>query len=102
MYAIIESGGKQFRVEENQMVRLDKVPLERGSAWETDKVLLVGGDEAKIGAPYVEGAKVSGTVIAQERTRKVRVFKYKPKKNYKRTRGHRQQYTQVRIDSIQA
>jgi len=101
VYAIIESGGKQFRVEENQYLQLGKLPLDKGATFETDHVLLVGGDEVKVGQPYVEGAKVTGSVVAHEKGRKVRIFKMKAKKKYRLTKGHRQDYTRVRISSIQ-
>jgi large subunit ribosomal protein L21 len=102
MYAIIESGGKQYRVEENQLLQVDKLALAEGSAFETDRVLLVAGEgEVKVGQPFVAGARVTGSVVRHEKGRKIHVFKYKPKKNYRRRKGHRQDYTRVRIDSIQ-
>lgn len=101
MYAIIESGGKQYRVEENQLVQVDRLPLDKGATFETEQVLLVGGEDIKVGQPYVAGARVIGAVVAHEKGRKIRVFKYKPKKNYRRRKGHRQDYTRVRIDRIQ-
>lgn len=100
MYAIIETGGKQVKVEEGQAVYLEKVVGEAGDEVTFDKVLFVGGDETKVGAPFVDGASVTGTVEKQGKGRKITVFKYKPKKNYKRKQGHRQPYTKVTINKI--
>lgn len=98
-YAIIRSGGKQFRVEEGQRVRVPLMEEEVGSTVELD-VLLLGGDEAKVGAPLVDGARVNATVVDHGRDTKIIVFKKKRRKQYKRTRGHRQDYTTLKIDSI--
>lgn len=101
MYAIIETGGKQYRVEQGLELKVEKLGLEEGAQVTFDKVLLVGGEgEATVGAPYVAGATVTGTVLANDKHKKVIVFKYKNKTNYRRFRGHRQPYTLVRIDSI--
>ena len=100
MYAIIETGGKQVKVEEGQAVYLEKVVGEAGDEVTFDKVLFVGGDETKVGAPFVDGASVTGTVEKQGKGRKITVVKYKPKKNYKRKQGHRQPYTKVTINKI--
>ncbi|MGE5550686.1 MAG: 50S ribosomal protein L21 [Bacteroidota bacterium] len=102
MYAIIKSGGKQLRVEPGQVVSVEKLPLEAGNAVEFGEVLLVGGEGApRVGQPLVPGAKVRATVIAQGKTRKILVFHYKPKKNIRKRRGHRQPFTRVRIDAIE-
>ncbi len=102
MYAIIEEGGKQYRVSENETVQVEKLPLEASSTFETSRVLLVNdGDKHHIGMPYVEGAKVTGTVLGHGKSKKVKVFKYKPKKAYRRLQGHRQQFTEVKIDKIE-
>ncbi|HEY4567530.1 50S ribosomal protein L21 [Planococcaceae bacterium Storch 2/2-2] len=102
MYAIIETGGKQIKVEQGQEVYVEKV---NGAADETvtfDKVLFVGGDDVKVGAPYVEGASVTAKIVKQGRGKKITVFKYKPKKNYRKKQGHRQPYTKVVIEGINA
>ena len=98
-YAIIRSGGKQFRVEEGQQVRVPLMNKEVGASVELD-VLLMGGDEAKVGNPMVEGARVAATVVDHGRDAKIIVFKKKRRKQYKRTKGHRQDYTTLKIDSI--
>jgi large subunit ribosomal protein L21 len=98
-YAIIRSGGKQFRVEEGQQVRVPLMDTEVGASVELD-VLLLGGDEAKVGTPVVDGARVAATVVDHGRDTKIIVFKKKRRKQYKRTKGHRQDYTTLKIDSI--
>lgn len=103
MYAVIESGGKQHRVTEGEVLRLEKLDLPEGARMDFDRVLMVGeGGDVKIGAPLVEGGKVSAEVIAHGRAEKIRVFKYKRRKKYRRSSGHRQWYTEVRITGIQA
>jgi large subunit ribosomal protein L21 len=101
MYAIIETGGKQMKVEEGQEIFVEKVDAEPEETVTFDKVLFVGGDDVKVGAPYVEGAAVTAKVEKQGRQKKITVFKYKPKKNYKRKQGHRQPYTKLVVDKIQ-
>jgi large subunit ribosomal protein L21 len=98
-YAIIKTGGKQFRVEEGQQVRVPLMDKEVGSSVELD-VLLLGGDESKVGTPTVDGARVAATVVDHGRDTKIIVFKKKRRKQYKRTKGHRQDYTTLKIDSI--
>ena len=101
MYAVIRTGGKQVRVEPGQAIRIEKIEGEVGSNDELSDVLLVGDDaDVKIGRPTVDGASVSGTITAQARHPKIRVFKMKRRKGYRRTQGHRQPYTEVRIDGI--
>lgn len=100
MYAIIETGGKQLKVEEGQAIYIEKLDAEAGEEVTFDKVLMVGGNETKVGAPLVDGATVVGKVEKQGRAKKVTVFTYKPKKNIKRKMGHRQPYTKVVIDKI--
>jgi large subunit ribosomal protein L21 len=102
MYAIIETGGKQVKVEEGQAIYIEKLNVEQDETVTFDKVLLVGGDNVKVGAPYVDGATVSAKVEKQGRAKKITVFKYKAKKNYSRKQGHRQPYTKVVIDKINA
>ena len=103
MYAIIRAGGKQYRVEKGDIVRVERLEGEVGSSVTLDEVLLVsaGEGDVKVGSPKVEGASVTGTVVEQSRGAKIRVFKYKKRKHYRRTRGHRQAYTTLRIDSIE-
>ena len=98
MKAIIETGGKQYRVQENDFVFVEKLEANEGDSVVFDKVLMVND---KIGAPYVEGAKVTAKVEAQGRAKKVIVFKYKSKKNYHKKQGHRQPFTKVQITSIE-
>ena len=98
MFAIIETGGKQYRVQENDFVFVEKLEANVGDAVVFDKVLMVN---EKIGNPYVEGAKVSAKVEAQGRAKKIIVFKYKSKKNYHKKQGHRQPFTKVQITSIE-
>ena len=101
MYAVIKTGGKQYRVSPGDSVEVEKLPYEVGEQIELDQVLLVAnGSGAKIGQPLVEGAKVKATVTRQVKGRKVIVFKYHSSKRYRRKRGHRQHYTRLRIDEI--
>ena len=100
MYAIIETGGKQYKVAEGDVIFVEKLDAEVEATYTFDKVLAIGGDETKIGAPVVEGATVSAKVLKQGKDKKVIVFKYKPKKNYRRKQGHRQPYTKVVIETI--
>ena len=101
-YAIIETGGKQFRVTAGQKILVDKLDGEAGSSVSIDAVLLVGGSEtgAKIGAPYVTGASVSGKILGMRKARKLVAFKRRRKKGYKRKVGHRQQQTELLIEEI--
>ena len=101
MYAVIETGGKQYKVQEGDTIFVEKIKAEEGDKIDFSKVLLVAGDEdLTVGKPYVEGATVEGTVLEQGKAKKIIVFKYKPKKNYKRKQGHRQPYTKVKIEKI--
>ena len=102
MYAIIETGGKQVKVTEGQEVYIEKIDATEGDTVTFDQVILVGGEETKVGAPYVEGATVSAKVEKQGRAKKITVYKYKAKKNYRRKQGHRQPYTKVTIEKINA
>ena len=103
MYAIIRSGGKQYRVTEGETIYVERLPQGAGDKVTLAEVLLVGGGDGgpKVGSPLLDGAKVAATVLEQGRDEKVRVFKYKKRKHYRRTRGHRQSYTALRIDSIE-
>ncbi len=100
MYAIIETGGKQVKVEEGQEIYIEKLDANEGDQVNFDKVLLVGGNDVKVGAPYVEGATVTAKVEKQGRAKKIIVYKMKAKKNYRRKQGHRQPYTKVVIEKI--
>lgn len=103
MYAVIETGGKQYRVQEGDVIFVEKLDVEAGETVEFDKVLVVANDNGlNIGKPVVEGAKVEASVVEQGKGKKVIVFKYKAKKNYKKKQGHRQPYTKVVIDAINA
>jgi large subunit ribosomal protein L21 len=102
MYAIIETGGKQVKVEEGQVIYVEKLGTEQGETVTFDKVLFVGGDNVKVGSPTVDGATVTGKIEKHGRQKKITVFKYKAKKNYRKKQGHRQPYTKVVIDKINA
>ena len=101
MYAIIKSGGKQYRVKAGEQVRVEALAAEVGSTVSLEEVLLVGtGDGVKVGAPMVSGAKVKATVVSHGRGDKVKIFKLRRRKHYQKTQGHRQSYTELRIDDI--
>ena len=103
MHAIIETGGKQYKVAEGDTLFIEKLPIEAGDTVTFDKVLAVlDGDKATFGAPVVDGAKVTASVVKNGKGKKVIVFKYKPKKGYRRKQGHRQPYTKVTIGKIEA
>jgi large subunit ribosomal protein L21 len=99
-FAVIRTGGKQYRVEPGAVIRVEKLPGDVGAAVEFGEVLLAGGDTIRIGTPLVEGVKVRGEIVAQGRDRKVLIFKKKRRKNYRRRRGHRQSITTVRVTEI--
>ena len=101
MYAIIESCGKQYKVAEGDVVFFEKLDAEEGKKVTFDKVILVANDKKiEVGAPYVKGIKVEGKVVSHGKGKKILVYKYKAKKNYRRTQGHRQPYTKVEITKI--
>ena len=102
MYAIIVTGGKQYKVSEGDVVYIEKLDAAEGDTVKFDKVLAVGGEKTAIGTPVVEGASVDATVVANGKGKKVIVFKYKPKKGEKTKQGHRQPYTKVKIEKINA
>jgi large subunit ribosomal protein L21 len=102
MYAIIETGGKQLKVEEGQAIYIEKLDVEAGESVTFDKVLFVGGENVKVGSPVVSGATVTAKVEKQGRQKKIIVFKYKAKKNNRKKQGHRQPYTKVIIEKINA
>jgi large subunit ribosomal protein L21 len=103
MYAVIMTGGKQYRVAPGESIDVEKLPHDVGTQIELDQVLLVAdGAKTQIGRPVVVGAKVKATVVRQDRGRKVVVFKYRRNNRYRRTKGHRQHFTRLRIDGIAA
>jgi len=103
VYAIIETGGKQYRVAPGDVLVVEKLPGDAGTELTFDRLLMVVGDEGQpvVGTPYVEGARAVGQVVSQGRGKKILVFKYKPKSNYRRRQGHRQYQTRVRIERIE-
>lgn len=99
--AVIETGGKQYKVSVGEKIKISKVKAENGKSFDFDRVLLVADEkETKVGKPYLDGAKVEGAVLKQGRSKKVIVFKYKPKKRYRVKKGHRQEFTEVEIKKI--
>jgi large subunit ribosomal protein L21 len=103
MYAIIETGGKQYKVQEGEVINVEKLGLEAGEAVKFDKVLAVAKDSNVVfGAPYVSGAIVDASVITEGKDKKVIIYKYKSKKGFHKKKGHRQPFTQVKIDKINA
>ena len=102
MYAIIATGGKQYKVAEGDIIKVEKLGVEAGEAVTFDQVLAVNNGELAVGAPTVAGATVSGTVVKEGKAKKVIVYKYKRKSGYHKKNGHRQIYTQVKIDKINA
>ena len=101
MYAIVRAGGKQYRVQQGDTIHVNRLAAAPGEKITLGEVLLVGGDETRLGQPAVDKAAVVAEVVAQGRDHKIRVFKYKKRKHYRRTRGHRQAYTVLRIEAIQ-
>lgn len=102
MYAIIATGGKQYKVSEGDVIRVEKLGVEAGSAYTFDQVLMVGGDEVKVGEPLVAGATVEASVLEDGKEKKIIVYKYKRKTGYHKKQGHRQPYTKVKIEKINA
>lgn len=102
MYAIIKTGGKQLRVEEGQVIFVEKLDAAEGDVVVFDEVLLIGGEESKVGSPLVNGATVTAKVEKQGKAKKIIVYKYKPKKNYHKKQGHRQPYTRLVVEKINA
>ncbi|AKP72984.1 50S ribosomal protein L21 [Piscirickettsia salmonis] len=102
MYAVIKSGGKQYRVKEGQILKIEKIENDQGSSVEFDQVLMVGeGDSLKVGTPIVENAKVTAEVLEHAKGRKIQIIKFRRRKNSRRQMGHRQWYTAVKITGIQ-
>ena len=100
MYALVEFKGKQYKAEKGALLKVDKIDAEPGAAIDIDSVLLVSGDTVSVGSPYVQGAKVAATVESHGKGDKIVVFKYKPKKDYRRKQGHRQPYSIIKIGDI--
>ena len=100
MYAIIATGGKQYKVAEGDIIKVEKLGVEAGQSYTFDQVLAVSGDELKVGTPVVEGATVEASVIGDGKAKKVIVYKYKPKKGFHKKRGHRQPFTKLQIKSL--
>ncbi len=101
MYAVFETGGKQYRVTQGQRLRVEKLPAEVGQSVDFDKVLLVGeGEDVKVGKPYLDGGKVTATVHSQGRAKKIEIIKLKRRKHHQKRTGHRQYYTEVEITGI--
>ena len=101
MNAVVESGGRQYKAVEGQAITVEQLPYEAGEEIELDRVLLIAdGDEVQVGRPMLEGAKVKVTVLGEEKGPKIRIFKMRPRKRYRRRKGHRQTYTRLMIDEI--
>lgn len=100
MYAIIETGGKQIKVQENDVIYVEKIEANDGDKVTFNRVLMVGGEKTSVGTPFVKNASVTGTVDKQGKGKKITVFKYRPKKSSKTKQGHRQPYTKITIDKI--
>jgi large subunit ribosomal protein L21 len=103
MYAVIKTGGKQYRVAAGEKLKVEQIPADVGTEITLDQVLMIGdGESVKIGAPLVTGAQVKATVLAQGRHPKVKIFKMRRRKHYQKHQGHRQNFTEIRIDGISA
>ena len=103
MYAVIATGGKQYRVSEGAVLRVEKLDAEEGASIEFDRVLLVGdGETISVGKPFLAGGRVQATVMSQGKGRKVEIVKFRRRQNYRRTKGHRQHFTQIKITGIVA
>lgn len=101
MYAVLKTGGKQYKVAEGDVIYIEKLGLEENETYTFNEVLAIGSDDViKVGAPFVEGATVTAKAIKEGRSKKVIVYKYKPKKGYHKKQGHRQAYTKVQIEKI--
>lgn len=101
MYAVVNTGGKQYKVQKGETLRIEKIPGEVGSQVTFDKVLMVAdGDNVRLGQPLLEKASVLASIVEQDKAKKIIVFKYKRRKRYRRKQGHRQPYTAIRIDGI--
>ena len=102
MYAVIKTGGKQYRVQQGDRLRVEKLAGDVGGSVTLDEVLMIGGEKVGVGTPQVKGAKVTAEIVAQDRDKKVIIFKFRRRKNYRRKRGHRQPFTELKITGISA
>lgn len=103
MYAVVNTGGKQYKVQKGETLRIEKIPGEVGAQVTFDKVLMVAdGENVRVGQPLLEKAAVQASIVEQDRAKKIIIFKYKRRKRYRRKQGHRQPYTAIRIDGIEA
>ena len=103
MYAVIFSGGKQYRVQEGDTLKLETLPEDIGSTINFDKILMIGeGDQIKVGRPYIDGGSVSATIVSQGRHKKIHIVKFRRRKHHMKRQGHRQNYTEVKILRIEA
>jgi large subunit ribosomal protein L21 len=103
MYAVIRTGGKQYRVEQGEVLRVEKLGVDEGASFDFDQVLMVGeGEQVQVGSPVVEGARVSATVRGHGRADKVHIIKFRRRKHYMRRQGHRQSYTEIEVTGIAA
>jgi large subunit ribosomal protein L21 len=102
MYAVIKTGGKQYRVSQGSRLRVEKLPGDVGQKVEFAEVLMVGGEKIAVGKPFVAGAKVTAEIVAQDRDRKIIVFKIRRRKRYRRKAGHRQPYTELHVTGVSA
>jgi len=103
MYAVFKTGGKQYRATTGDVLKVEKIEAEKGATIELDQVLMIGeGEDVKIGTPYLEGGKVTATVVDHGRRDKIKVVKFKRRKSYRKTMGHRQSFTQLEITGIDA
>lgn len=100
MYALVEIKGKQYKAEKGRMLKVDKLEGEKGDVVEFDSVLMVSGDEVKVGSPYVSGVKVKTVLEDHGKGKKIQIFKYKRRKDYSLRKGHRQQFTSLRVEDI--
>ena len=103
MYAVFKTGGKQYRATTGDVLKVEKIDAEKGATVELDQVLMVGeGEDVKIGAPYLDGGKVTATVVEHGRREKIKIIKFKRRKNHRKQMGHRQYFTQIEITGIDA
>ena len=103
MYAVIKTGGKQYKVTEGQTLKVEKLPVDEGGSIELNEVLMVAdGDDVKVGSPFLDGGKVSATVKTQGRGKKIEIIKFRRRKHYRKQQGHRQSFTEIQIDKISA
>ncbi len=102
MYAVVKTGGKQYRVQEGDVIRVEKLPGDVGSSIDLTEVLMLGGDKVVVGKPMVEGATVTAQITGQDRAKKIIIFKMRRRKGYRRKAGHRQPFTELKITGVKA